>query len=188
MLTVFFLHDILSVVKPDYQVALITQNNYSDGVISSLQTELAKNGTDLNSDGKVVVQVNSYVISGDSGADMNAQMAGVVKLDADYAAGSSMIFLTDDASFQKQQKQSQAFAYLDGSVPAESATDYSRMRVALKDCKALSALGADTAPGGGRDLLNNISISMRVFQENAKDKGAYYEASKKLFDKFISGR
>lgn len=192
ILVAFFLHDILSVVKPDYQIALVTQFNYSDDAISSLETELAKSGVDLNSDGKVVVQITSNVISSDGSGDMNAQMAGVVKLDADMASGTSMIFLTDDASFKDQQKKTQIFAYTDGSRPADNATDDFRMRVALKNCKSLSTLNADTTPGGGKFLLDNLSMSLRVFQgtglEKDKSKVAYFDASKKLFDKVISGQ
>ena len=193
-LAVFFLHDLLSVVHPDYQIGLITQNSYSDTAISQLETELAKYGEDLNSDGKVIVQVNSYVVMNDTASapvDPNIQMAGVVKMSADLNDGTSMIFLTDDASFQDQQKKQKLFSYLDGTMPADGASDYSRMRVALKNCKKLAALGADTTPGGGKEFLDNLSISLRVFKgtqlEGKKDKDQYFAVSKKLFDKVISG-
>ncbi len=192
LLAAFFIRDALSVVHPDYEIALVTQNTYSEDAINELEAQMAQSGVDLNSDGKVVVQVDPYVISSDAAGGMNAQMAGVVKLDADLAAGTSMIFMTDDASFQDQQTKSQIFAYLDGSMPAENATDYSRMRVALKDCKKLASLGEDTTPGGGKDILNTLSMSMRVFQgtqlEKDKGKSAYFDASKKLFDQIIAGQ
>lgn len=188
----FLIHDVTSVVHADYEVGLITQSSYPEDDIQALETELAKYGKDLNSDGKVVVQVNATTVAADSSnaGDPNVQMAGVVRLDADLSSGTSMIFLTDDASFLDQQKKQQMFSYLDGSVPVENASDFTRMRVALKDCKKLS--GLRTGSPDGSALLDKLSISMRVFKgttlEGKKDKNEYYAASKKLFDQVISAQ
>lgn len=182
-------HDSLSVVHPDYQIGIITERGYSDTATTALEKEFEKYGTDLNHDGKVVVQVNSYTIAvNGNAADPNVQMASVTKFTADLSDGASIIFLTDDASFKNQQQMQKMFAYTDGTNPPENATDYDRMRVSLKDCKKLQVLSS-TAGIEGNDMLKNLSMSIRVIKgsaiEGKSDKQEYYQVSKKLFDQLI---
>lgn len=176
----FFIHDLTSKVNPDYQIALITQQSYPEETTDALQNEIAKYGKDLNSDGKVIVQISNYVITDTTSSgvtDPNMQMAGITRLTADLSTGQSIILITDDASFQSQQKQSQLFAYLDGSKPKDGATDFDKMRIALNDCKTLSASASGT---------KELSMSLRVYQdtEASSKKGTetYYAASQKLFN------
>jgi hypothetical protein len=180
----FFVHDMTSRVNPDYQIALITKQTYPTDMVDALENQIAKYGKDLNGDGKVVVQVNTYTEAGDTSSsgmavDPNVQMAGYVKLTSDISEGSSMIFITDDAAFRIEQKKMQIFSYLDGSTPASGAADYDKMRVSLQDSKMLENSKVVVAD-------ENLYISMRVFKgtqmESQKDKAAYYTASKKLFD------
>jgi hypothetical protein len=184
----FTVYDFCSKEKPDYEIGLITRENYSSDVTDALETQFAKYGTDLNGDGRIIVHVNQY-IAGDgetsSGIDdPNVKMAGYVKITSDLSNGASMIFITDDASFAMEQEEFNMFSYLDGSTPAEGAKDYDRMRVSLKDCGGLSNLKIT----GIDSTYNNLKISMRSFKgsqlEQQKDKAEYYAASKKLFDEF----
>ena len=180
----FMIHDVTSKVNPDYQIALLTQHSYSQEVTEALQNEIAKYGEDLNSDGKVVVQISNYVVADDTGSanvDPNMQMAGVTRLSADYETGESMLFITDDASFKSQQQKSAIFLYLNGSTPKDGATDYQNMRVNLKDCKKLS-----TSISG----MENLSISLRIYKgsqiEGKKGMDSYFAASKKLLQKITA--
>ena len=188
----FFIHDMLSVVHPDYQIGLITQVGYSSEATDKLEQGLEKYGEDLNHDGKVVVQINSYVVSANpDSADPNMQMASVTKLMADLSDGMSMIFLTDDASFQNEQKSQQLFAYLDGTSPAANATDYDKMRISLKNAANLQSLKSSVSTGEEALMLNNLSASLRIVKgTKAEDKQTeYYSASKKLFDQvFLNGK
>ena len=192
-LLVFFVHDMTSRVNPDYEIGMITQTTYSTEAADQLESQLAKFGEDLNGDGKVVVQVNSYTVTDSSSSsqnvDPNAQMAGFVKLSADFSEGTSMIFITDDASFQAEQSKAQLFSYLDGSTPAEGAKDYNKMWKSLNACKALTNPKVAIADGKSQNLFNGLRISMRTFQgsqlEKKNDKVVYYKACKKLFDKII---
>ena len=139
----FFVHDMTSRVNPDYQIALITKQTYPTDMTDALEAQIAKYGKDLNGDGKVVVQVNTYTEAGDTSSsgmvvDPNVQMASYVKLTSDISEGSSMIFITDDATFRNEQNKLHMFSYFDGSTPAENAADYDKMRVSLKDCKVLA--------------------------------------------------
>lgn len=190
LLILFTVYDFQSREKPDYEIGLITQESYHTDVTDALEAQLAKYGTDLNGDGKVTVHLNSYVV-GNNGAANGTQnpdllMVGYAKITADLSNGTSMIFITDDASFAKEQEALQLCAYLDGSKPAEGAKDYDRMRVALKDCSSLSGMKMAGEYVKTQAVFDDLSISMRVFKgtqmEQQKDKAAYYAASKKLFD------
>ena len=189
LLVAFFIRDMLNQEHPDYQIGVITQNSYTDTVVEALEKKFEQVGEDLNQDGKVQVQVNVYTISDSDKADPNVQMASATKFTADLTEGMSMIFLTDDQSFQKQQKANQMFAYLDGATPPKDETDYTKMRVALKDCKLFQKFDTEAPTVEGKDFLENFSISMRVIKgsavEGKADKEAYYASCKKMFDKIV---
>jgi hypothetical protein len=186
----FTVYDFCSKEKPDYEIGLITQEKYPSDMTDALEAQLAKYGTDLNGDGKVIVRLSSYVVgnTGTSGGaeDPNLAMASYAKITSDLSNGTSMIFITDDASFAKEQEAFQLYSYLDGSTPAKGAKDYDRMRVALKDCGSLSHIKTLGEYVKSQEIFDDLSISMRVFKgtqiEQQKDKAAYYAASKKLFD------
>lgn len=184
LLAGLLIHDIATKVEPDYQIALITQQSYPQEMTDALQNEIAKYGKDLNSDGKVIVQLSNYVIADDTSSgnvDMNLQAAGYTRLSADLSTGGSMIFITDDASFKKQQNTTQMFAYLNGSTPKDGAVDFENMRIGLKDCKKLT---------NSTNGMEGLSLSIRVYQDTKSqeknDKETYYAASKKLFDQLVA--
>ena len=56
-------YDIATKVDPDYQVALLTQKSYPQEMLNQLSEEMSKYGYDLNGDGNVIVQINSYVLA-----------------------------------------------------------------------------------------------------------------------------
>ncbi|HEX3037365.1 MAG TPA: hypothetical protein VHO94_00035 [Oscillospiraceae bacterium] len=169
LLVGWFVHDLTAKVNPDYQIALLTKQGYPSDMIESMQNGIAKYGKDLNGDGKVVVQINSYSISTKSlddttssgassvkntdssatsskeepaAATMNQQVqqADMVRFMADATAGSSIIYLTDDDNFKNQQSSNVLFTYLDGTIPQKGATDYDKMRVPWSQCKLLPQL------------------------------------------------
>lgn len=186
LVVLFTVYDFRSRENPDYEIGLITQQAYPDDIIAALEAQITQYGTDLNGDGKVLVHVNPYVV-GDTGlGDPNVEMAGYAKITADLSNATSMIFITDSASFAKEQEAFHIFSYLDGSLPAEGAKDYDRMRIALKDCSVLSEIKTTFEHEKMQSAFNDLSISMRAFKgtqlEQQEDKAAYYAASKKLFD------
>ena len=186
----------LQTVKPDYTVGLVTQAVCPSSDTDALQAAMQKYGKDLNGDGKVTVDVVQYTVasavsggasSGLSGADPQMQAAMQVKLTADLSTGTSMIFLTDDATFRKLQSDDHIFAYLDGSTPKETAADYDRMRVPLAECGAFRGLNlAGTQSSGG---TGGLGISLRIYKGSAVEgkADAYYRDSKELFDKLTRG-
>lgn len=193
----YFIWSAVRTVQPDYTIGMITRQNYPQEAISALENEMAKYGKDLNKDGKVVVQINQYTISSEKVQAANPQMdmAYQTKMTADITEGISMIFITDDESFRSQEQQgNHMFAYLDGSTPKDTATDYDKMRVSVPKCPKLANGSVNiNLISGSKDiklsaLMKDLSLSMRVYygsgiQGKQKD---YYEASKALFQKLTT--
>lgn len=200
LLAGFFVWQSLQSVTPDYTVGMITETQCPDSVVQQFQNAMQKYGKDLNGDGKVVVQVVPYTIaraqggsggtsSGQALADPQMQEAMQIKLAADLTTGTSMIFLTDDASFRSQESKNHLFAYLDGSTPPDTETDYGKMRVSVEMCPGLPGLGllGPVPSSGGGD--SGYFISLRSYRGTAvagKSDG-YYKACKELFDKLTRG-
>lgn len=187
-------------VQPDYTVGLITQQMYPQQVTDALEKGMEKYGKDLNHDGKVVIQITQYAIPSGStssaqATDAQAEMAYRTKLMADVSTGTSMIFLTDDASLRAQEKTgNHMFAYLDGSTPKDTAADYDKMRIAIAKCPKLANLTVDLQVGSKStnarlsSLMKDVSMSLRIYYGSGiegKQKD-YYTASKELFQKLTT--
>ncbi len=205
-------YDIATKVDPDYQVALLTQKSYPQEMLNQLSEEMSKYGYDLNGDGNVIVQINSYVLAQEDESasesenleeameqqiDPYTQMASVTRFSVDLQSGDSLVFLTDNESFLQQVQRGGLFAYVDGTSPADGATDYENMRVPWSECKGLASIklefGADSliTSEQAQEYLNELSLSMRVFEgtqlEEKRGKQEYYEQSKEFYDRLISG-
>lgn len=186
------IYSMVSKVSPDYTFALLTQNNYSTDVIDRLEEQLTAYADDRNHDGQVVVQISSYAIGTDSG-DMQMQQANQVRFIGDTSTFDSVIYLTDEESFEWLQSQDGFFTYLDGSTPEPDATDYDNMRIPWDSCKALAnmdlsidVLTAEEA----QKYMSSLSLSTRLIEgssyENDSDKMAYYEDCKALLERLLS--
>lgn len=179
----FLLSDLFSRVSPDYEIGLVTETAVPEETVRALEQAFAQYGRDRNSDGKTVVRVNAYPLApGETGQDPQVRAASVVRLSADLSEGTSMIFLTDDASFRARLAQGAVFAYTDGTTPPETGADDARMRVALKDCRGL--------PGSLSKLP--LSVSLRAFEgtelAGKPEKAAYFTDSRELFRRISAGR
>lgn len=187
---------VVAATKPDYTVGMITRQSCPDAAVDAIQDEMEKYGRDLNGDGKVIVQINQY--SSDSGTqsdstDTQMQMATQVKMESDISSGTSILFITDDASLQEQEKNgNHMFAYNDGSTPKDNAADYDKMRVPFQNCPKLKSLKAQVQLVSGStqlDLPKNLNLSLRAYYGTGiegKEK-SYYDASKELFKKLTQG-
>jgi hypothetical protein len=197
--------------QADYTVGLLTEKGYPDSVLDTLCTEMEKYGKDLNGDGKVVVQVSEYVLPGENSADtatsispssdlaqqqQNLQMlqAYQAKWISDMSVGTSMILISDNANFMQQVKTNRIFAYIDGSTPSETATDYDNMRVSIAKCPKLANIDVTLDAGTTSvkmklpEIMSECSISIRRYKGTAIDGKAddYYNASLELLKKIIS--
>lgn len=85
--------NILSQVRPDYQIAYVGSVPLAEGDGASWETQLAALGTDCNGDGKILVQLNQYLFAQE---DAMYTAAANVKLLADLDAQESYFFLLED--------------------------------------------------------------------------------------------
>ena len=113
--------------------------------VTALQDALTPFCSDLNGDGKVVVQVDSYTVDFDAAnesTDAYYQMAGVTRLSAELSSGGkTYIFLLEDP--EGFEAQTGALQYLDGTVPDDPETpdaDWREMVYRWTDCPVLTGL------------------------------------------------
>lgn len=188
ILVALFIKD-LNAPRADFEIGMITEDYIPEETVSLLQDEIAKYAEDLNGDGRVMVQVNSYPVTSSAAQPGAAQSqpemaelqaAARIKLDADLAAGQSFLFLTDETSFEQQQKQQKIFARTDGTTPPEGENGPDGMRIPLSRMKAFSGLS---------DLPDRLGLSLRVYQGSAAEgkQEAYWRASVRLFQKLQAG-
>lgn len=188
----FTIRDFANRVNPDYTIGVITFNASSTDVFEALEEPLAAFGEDLNGDGNVVVDVAQYDFSSE---DPQMIMAASARLMGDFQTNQSIFFLIDNV--EKAQEQLAAFAYNDGTAPAEEQdVDYSRMGIAWADCPALTSLplGNVTSVTGETDLpmqefLSNFSVVRRMTPELEKDDtlAAYWSAGEAFYQKVTQG-
>jgi len=198
-----FVYSMVTKVKPDYQIALMTQMAYPQEVYEQMADEMEQYAEDRNGDGKVVIQINNYqFIQGEAAeaADPNVVMAGVVKFSADAQTGESMIYITDETSFDTVAEQGTSFfVYLDDwtTPPEEGAEDLERTKILWNDCKGVASMKLDyEIEGISQEELEELyfgglSVSLRSIEyanfEDDEKKLAYYEASKELLERMVAG-
>ena len=88
LVVAWFIKDTVFQTRPDVQIGYIGQYDLPVDTVTALQDALTPYCTDLNGDGKVVVQVNSYTIdfnAENDNTDAYNQMAGVTRLSADLS-------------------------------------------------------------------------------------------------------
>ena len=171
-------HDIFFRVKPDYMVGYVGRSGLPEDTTDALGAALAEFGEDVNGDGKVVVQVNQFVVSLEqtpsvSEMDPYEQMAGLTQLSADIASASgSYIYLLEDP--EVFENYSGVLRYLDGTLPDDSAgtenLDWTQMVYRWTDCPVLTGLdlGAytgltmvDNLTGENQDVLAPLYVGFR---------------------------
>ena len=159
-------HDIFFQTKPDVQIAYVGTASLPADTVTALEDALTPYCTDVNGDGQVIVQVDTYTIdftgeseSGDS-LDTNAaynQMAGVTRLNGELSSGSTTcIFLLEDP--ENFEKMTGALRYLDGTTPEDqdgAAADWQQMVYRWTDCPVLT--GLDLGSFDGYTALDDIT-------------------------------
>ena len=139
---VWIIKDTVFQTRPDVQVAYVGTSDLPTDTVTALQDALTPFCSDLNGDGKVVVQVESYTVDFDAAnesTDAYNQMAGVTRLSAELSSGGkTYIFLLEDP--EGFEAQTGALQYLDGTVPDDPETtdaDWREMVYRWTDCPVL---------------------------------------------------
>ena len=90
LLAAWIIKDTVFQTRPDVQIAYVGLHDLPADTVTALQDALTPYCTDVNGDGKVVVQVDSYTVDFDAentSTDAYYQMAGVTRLSAELASG-----------------------------------------------------------------------------------------------------
>lgn len=157
---VWIIKDTVFQTRPDVQVAYVGTSDLPTDTVTALQDALTPFCSDLNGDGKVVVQVDSYTVDFDAAnenTDAYYQMAGVTRLSAELSSGGkTYIFLLEDP--EGFEAQTGALQYLDGTVPDDPETtdaDWREMVYRWTDCPVLT--GLDLGGYEGLTLMDDVT-------------------------------
>ncbi len=193
------IYSIASKVEPDYSVALVTSYNLPEEVRSGLEEHIALYADDRNGDGKVTVQVNSYVFGEVvSAQDYQATQATYARFAGDTTLGSNMIYIHDAQAFENLGDSFDGFfQYNDGTPMKEGASDYEEAMRPWSDYKGLAEF---TVPEGQEskwtpevvaELCGRLRVSLRTDVgsniENNKKLEAYYQDSLVLAERLRTG-
>ena len=196
---VWIIKDTVFQTRPDVQVAYVGTTDLPADTVTALQNALTPFCSDVNGDGKVVVQVDTYTVDFDAAnddTDAYYQMAGVTRLSAELASGGkTYIFLLQDP--EGFEAQTGTLQYLDGTVPDDPETanpDWREMVYRWTDCPVLTGLDLgdyegytvmDDATGTNQSVLANLYVGRRgVWDEK---QVATYEGCSDLWDALTAG-
>lgn len=182
--------------RPDVQIGYIGQYDLPADTVTALQDALTPYCTDLNGDGKVVVQVNSYTVdfnAENDNTDAYNQMAGVTRLSADLSDSGTLyvMLIADPAGFQKSTG---ALAYLDGTPPEDDADDWQNMVYRWTDCPVLAGMDLgdydgytllDDATGSNQSVLSTLYVGRRAVLD--EEQAAHYADGEELWQTLTAG-
>ena len=195
---VWIIKDTVFQTRPDVQVAYVGTSDLPTDTVTALQDALTPFCSDLNGDGKVVVQVDSYTVDFDAAnesTDAYYQMAGVTRLSAELSSGGkTYIFLLEDP--EGFEAQTGALQYLDGTVPDDpetTDTDWREMVYRWTDCPVLAGLdlgdyasdAVQSESGSSQELLSQYYIGIRGAWN--KDSAGLLEGGEELWNKLTAG-
>lgn len=199
LLAAWIIKDTVFQTRPDVQIAYVGLHDLPADTVTALQDALTPYCTDVNDDGKVVVQVDSYTVDFDAentSTDAYYQMAGVTRLSAELASGGkTYLFLLEDP--EGFEKQTGALQYLDGTVdddPETADPDWREMVYRWTDCPVLTGLELgsydgytlmDDATGTNQSVLEHLYLGRRgVWDEEQAENYAHCAA---LWDALTAG-
>lgn len=158
--------------SPDLQVAYVGTTALPQDTLSALQALFTALSDDYNADGKVIVQINQYIRSGQTPDPETAyyQYGSEITLIGDISDCESYFFLLDDP--QDFQQEYQLLATPGGNCPSQA--DYSTADKVIRwaDCPLLSdaEMGSYTetvagkeVTGNNQDLLRDLYLGRRCF-------------------------
>ena len=195
----WIIKDTVFQTRPDVQIAYVGTHDLPTDTVTALQDALTPYCSDLNGDGKVVVEVDSYTVDFNAESDSTDayyQMAGVTRLSAELASGGkTYIFLIEDP--EGFENETGALQYLDGTVPDDPDTanpDWHEMVYRWTDCPVLTGLDLgnyegytilDSEVGTNQSVLANLYVGRRgVWDEKQVET---YAGCAELWDVLTAG-
>lgn len=200
ILIIALIYSLSKTVKSDYEIALLTEYSLSEQVVEDLEKAIARYGEDLNSDGNVIVKINQYVFPSleDENSIYKQREASQTQFLADASEGYSVIYFHDVPSFTEIEKFGIGgfFNYNNGESMPEDAVDYENAILSWDEIKGLS----DFMPSTANELMSSEEVMelMKGFRLSCRSKEStsfksdkqkkYYESSKELYDRLVTGR
>ncbi len=160
---------------PDYQVAYIG-SQLPDSTAAALEEAFESISSDINGDGKIIVQINQYLSreAAEASGSSEALLASEVTLNGDIEECESYFFLTEDP--EQLQKGYHILAAPDGSCPDENDDTIDNKALSWENtCFSSVSLGSYTYTdlgqvihGNSDEWMQNFYIGRRCFYS---DKG-----------------
>ncbi len=133
-LVISFIWEMVSKVEPDFQLAYVGEYSLDMQSIEQLEQALTGLAPDRNGDGKILVQVTSFVVNEEDPMAYATQMSLV----ADMSVGQSDFYLlADPVDFQENYGM---LTMTDGSEFDEGMDPEGTERVAFADCSGLGEI------------------------------------------------
>lgn len=126
--------DVFMKTEPDYQIGYFSDLYLSDTLEAEIEERLSALGEDLNGDGKVVVQLNPYVIVPEDPLSYTVQISMV----GDMSVGLSDYYLVADPVFF--QEEYGILTMTDGSIFDVGMDPNLCVRYPVKDCAVFDGL------------------------------------------------
>ena len=195
-----FIRDMLSVERPDYQLALVSTEVLPQGLQDALNEAMTSRMRELNQDDSILVEVMNYQLNfsvldtqtqdQDVGEVTDAYliMAQSTLLTADLASKDSTIFLLDDP--EGFQETYGILSAADGTLPSEEDPLDGVEWFAWSDCPELTALdlGEYTNAQGetvsGQEYMQDFVVARRGYTDKQPEDIAEQQA---LFQAITAG-
>lgn len=204
LLVGMFVKEVVFRTDPDYHIGIVTRRTLNEEALEQLNAALVPLCEDQNDDGKVVLELSTYVLDLRTEEERKAadpediipgmemeQIANQTRLAADFQFGETLIYLTDDP--KNLQRLVGGLSSEEGVIPED---DTSLDNVALypwQNCPVLAGLelgeyhdiyGEHTFKT--EDLFKKLILVRRGFAEN-KPMEFHPEANEALYQKLIEG-
>lgn len=173
----YYIYKAATYVEPDYHVALLTQVSVEDAALTDLADHLEQYATDRNGDGEVKVEVMLYANDGVPDDDANftnyleSLEAFHARYIADYDVCTSMIWITDETSYEMIGAQVEdVYKEFDSSIcdPEESRWIPVDSLESMKDIKYPNIKGYDHdfTEADLNKLLSRYNLCLRKMEKS----------------------
>lgn len=194
---IYFVYTVVTQVKPDYTVALMTSYVMPNELSAQLEEHLSQYADDRNGDGKVVVHLMNYTFSDQvANSDPNQMQASFVKFSADVSSGDSVIFLHNEGAFDYMKNNFEGlFLYNDGTTMPDTATDFENAMIPWEEITAFQGLQPEfesevASAESLKKLFEELRLSVRSSEtsvfEGKEEKMDYYTDSIKFLERIMA--
>jgi len=204
LLVAMFVKEVVFRTDPDYQIGIVTRRTLNEEALKNLKAALVPLCEDQDGDGKVVVELLTYVMDMRTEEERKAagpddlipgiemeQMASQTRLAADFQLGETLIYLTDDP--KNLQRLVEGLASEDGTLQQDPNAIEKVAQFTWKDCPVLAGLelGEFHDIYGERtydtqEYFSDLILVRRGFTEDNPMK-FYPQANEALYQKLIEG-